>query len=181
MPDSGARRVALAPDLPSKTAYRGGLVGMEASGEDTYQLTSGYPAVRIFNKSWLAVGWRLDDSRLSTLRVILSLSVCSPLAPYRRRGARSRVGVGCLSIVLSVAVRAGQVSASAAHCRMSGTSQPDHGEQPPCRPTHTTGAAKSAARCLSSGAQPPHANCGVWRSNLSELDRQLDEIEQSER
>ena len=24
---------------------------------------------------------------------------------------------------------------------------------------------KSAARCLSSGAQPSHANCGVWQSN----------------
>ena len=26
-------------------------------------------------------------------------------------------------------------------------------------------AAKSAARCLSSGAQQWHANCGVWQSN----------------
>jgi len=34
------RGVALARDLPSETAYRNGLVGMEASGEDTSQLTS---------------------------------------------------------------------------------------------------------------------------------------------
>ena len=45
------------------------------------------------------------------------------------------------------------------------TSPPDHGERPPCRQTHTTWAAKSAARCLSSGAQPWHANCGAWQSN----------------
>jgi hypothetical protein len=53
-------------------------------------------------------------------------------------GCLSRVGVGCLSIVLSVAARAGQLSAPAAHCRVSPTSQPDHGEPPPCRKTHTT-------------------------------------------
>jgi hypothetical protein len=33
------------------------------------------------------------------------------------------------------------------------------------RQTHTTRAAKSAARCLSSGVQPSFANCGVWQSN----------------
>src|SRR4051812_39038217 len=54
--------------------------------------------------------------------------------------------------------RGGQVSAPAAHCRVSATSPPDHGERPPCRQTHTTWAAKSAARCLSRGAQPWHAN-----------------------
>jgi hypothetical protein len=37
--------------------------------------------------------------------------------------------------------------------------------RPPCRKTHPTWAAKSAARCLSSGAQPSHTNCGVWQSN----------------
>ena len=61
--------------------------------------------------------------------------------------------------------RAGQVSAPAAHCRVAATSQPDHRERPPFRQTHTTWAAKSAARCLSSGAQQWHANCGVWHSN----------------
>jgi len=37
--------------------------------------------------------------------------------------------------------------------------QPYHGERPPYRQTRTTRAAKSAARCLSSGAQPSYANC----------------------
>ena len=58
---------------------------------------------------------------------------------------------------------------------------PDHGERPPCRQTHTTWAAKSAARCLSSGAQPWYANCVRLAIELTDLDRQLDEIEQSER
>ena len=30
---------------------------------------------------------------------------------------------------------------------------------------HNLGAAKSAARCWSSGAQQWHAKCGVWQSN----------------
>jgi hypothetical protein len=34
---------------------------------------------------------------------------------------------------------------------------------------------------LSSGAQPSYANCGVWQSKLTDIDRQLDEFEQSER
>ena len=77
----------------------------------------------------------------------------------------SRVGVGCLSIVLSVAARADPVSAPVAHCRVSATSPPDHRERPPYRQTHTTWAAKSAARCLSSGAQSSYANCVAWQSN----------------
>jgi hypothetical protein len=55
------------------------------------------------------------------------------------------------------------VSAPAAHCPVSATSAIPPGAA--CRQTHTTGAAKSAARCLSSGAQPSYANCGVWQSN----------------
>ena len=40
-----------------------------------------------------------------------------------------------------------------------------HRERPPCRPTHTTWAAKSGVHSLSDDAQPSHTNCGVWQSN----------------
>ena len=53
--------------------------------------------------------------------------------------------------------------------------------RPPCRQTHTTWAAKSAARCLSSGAQAVARQLRRLAIELADLDRQLDEIEQSER
>ena len=101
-----------------------------------------------------------EDERHARLRA-LSRSVGTA-----DRGARSRVGVGCLSIVLSVAARAGQVSAPAAHCRVSATSQPDHGERRALLEQRRAAVARQLRRLA---------------IELTDIDRQLDEIEQSER
>jgi hypothetical protein len=101
----------------------------------------------------------IKDERHARLRAL------SAVGRHRRRGA----GHGSVSVACQLCCQSrrelARISAPAAPCRVSATSQPDHGERPPCRQTHTTWAAKSGARCLSSGAQPSHANCGVWQSN----------------
>jgi len=95
-------------------------------------------------------------------------------------GSRSRVGVGCLSIVLSVAARAGQVSAPVAHCRVSATH------------SQTMGATTMQTDADSMGHEERRALLEQRRAvvarqlrrlavELADLDRQLDEIEQSER
>ena len=73
-------------------------------------------------------------------------------------------------------------SAPGPHCRVSATSPPDHGERPPYRQMHTTWVATSAARCalLGSGAAVVR-QLRRLAIELTDLDRQLDEIEQSER
>ena len=54
-----------------RTAERGGLPGPQPHRPGT--LTQRRPSRAHLHRSWLAVGWRLDDSRLPTLRAALSL------------------------------------------------------------------------------------------------------------
>ena len=78
-------------------------------------------------------------------------------------------GHGSVSVACQLCCQSRRELASsahrAAHCRVSATSQHDHGERPPSRQTHTTWAAKSAARSLSNDAPPSHTNCAAWQSN----------------
>jgi hypothetical protein len=88
-----------------------------------------------------------------------------PVGRYRLTGFRSRVGVGYLSIVLSIAARGGPVGAPGAHCRCLRLHRQTTRERPLCRQTHPRWAARSAARCWSSGEQQWHGNCVAWQSN----------------
>jgi len=114
-----------------------------------------------------------EDERRARLRALGRQSVV-PL-----RAAWSQVGVGCLSIVLPVASRGGQVGAPVADCRVSGTSA-----IPPGAPTMRTDAhnmGRDERRALLEerrAAVVRQMRC--LAIELTDLDRQLDEIEQSE-
>ena len=104
-----------------------------------------------------------------------------PVGRYRCRGARSRVGVGCWSIVLSVASRAGQGQRTSRTlpglCNFTA--------RPPGVTTIQTDAHNKGRE--ERRALLEQRRAVVVRQlrrlaiELTDLDRQLDEIEQSER
>jgi len=113
-----------------------------------------------------------EDERRARLRALGGRSV--PL-----RAARSQVGVGWLSIVLPVASRGGQVSASVAHCRVSGTSAIAPGAPTMRTDAHNMGRDERRA-LLEERRAVVVRQMRCLAIELTDLDRQLDEIEQSE-
>ncbi len=94
-------------------------------------------------------------------------------------GCRSPVGVGYSSIVLSVATRAGQVSAAAAHCRVCNFTARPRGATTMQTGAHNMG--RKTAALLEQRRAAVVRQLRRLAIELTEIDRQLDDIEQSQR